>query len=116
MELGWIGVGTRVFPTIPEVRREIVVDREAIADELCAGAISGTRLDNFICDGLLPLLAAELGRDSEQLWYHWFAGDLPPLLTGGLRQLGFFDGRTQPACHGAAQGLLGWLLTREPRQ
>lgn len=89
--------------------------RDRVADEVCGGAVSGTRLDNIVCDGLLPLLAAETGRDFEQCWYHWFAGDLPPLLTSGLRQLGFFDGRKQPCCHGAAQGLLGWLVEREAR-
>jgi hypothetical protein len=88
--------------------------REKIGDELCAGAVGGTRLDNVICDGLLPLLAAERGVDCFGLWYHWFPGDLPPALTGGLRLLGFFDGRAHPACHGATQGLLGWLLEREP--
>jgi hypothetical protein len=30
-----------------------------------------------------------------------------------LRRLGVADGRTQPQCHGLAQGLLGWLLERE---
>ena len=91
--------------------------RARLAGHLCADAIGGTRLDNVICDGLLPLLAAHTERDHLQaLWYHWFTGDLPPMLTSGLRQLGFFDGRDQPACHGAAQGLLGWLLEREPRK
>jgi hypothetical protein len=88
--------------------------RDHLANELAGGAIGGTRLDNVICDGLLPLLAAETDREAIGLWYHWFAGDLPPLLTSGLRQLGFFDGRDQPACHGAAQGLLSWFLEREP--
>ena len=27
-----------------------------------------------------------------------------------------FDGRAQPACHGLAQGLLGWMLARESGQ
>lgn len=87
--------------------------RTRIADEVCGDAVGGTRLDNLICDGLLPLTAAHTSADMEWLWYHWFAGDLPPLLTDGLRQLGFFDGREQPACHGAAQGMLGWMLERE---
>ncbi len=89
--------------------------RRRLADELAAGAVSGTRLDTLICDGLLPLLAADTERACEGLWYHWFAGDLPPFLASGLRQLGVSDGRAHPACHGAAQGLLGWLLEREPR-
>ena len=88
--------------------------RAQISTEVCGGGIGGSRLDTFICDGLLPLLAADTGRDLSVIWHHWFAGDLPPLITGGLRQLGFFDGREQPACHGAAQGLLGWLLEHEP--
>jgi hypothetical protein len=90
--------------------------REGLADTVCGGAIGGTRLDNLICDGLLPLLAAQSGRELHDLWFHWFVGDLPGFLTSGLRQLGYFDARTQPACHGAAQGLLGWLLAREARQ
>ncbi len=88
--------------------------RARVAREICADAIGGTRLDNLVCDGLLPLLAAQTANDFYGCWYHWFTGDLPPVVIGGLRQLGFFDGRDQPACHGAAQGLLGWLLEREP--
>jgi hypothetical protein len=87
--------------------------QDRFADAICANAVPGTRLNNLICDGLLPLLAAAEAHDVEGLWHHWFCGDLPPWLTSGMRQLGFFDGRTQPACHGAAQGLLGWFLERE---
>lgn len=101
-----------------DVRRthQLVALREQLRGELCANAIGGTRLDNVICDGVLPLIAAQSGADPGGLWYHWFAGDLPAVLTSGLRQLGFFDGRDQPACHGAAQGLLGWLLEREKQR
>jgi hypothetical protein len=90
--------------------------RERLAETICAEAVGGTRLDNLICDGWLPLLAARTGRDDLQSWWHhWFAGDLPPMLPAGLRTLGIFDGKENPACHGAAQGLLGWLLQREVR-
>jgi hypothetical protein len=65
---------------------------------------------------LLPLLAAEAGQTLDAPWFHWYPGDLPPFLMSGLRQLGVFDGRKQPACHGIAQGLLGWLLEREARR
>ena len=90
--------------------------RLAFARTICGGALSGTRLDNLVCDGLLPLLAT-LGSDQAraEVWHHWFAGDLPPVLLTGLRRLGVFDGHLRPACHGAAQGLLGWLLAREAR-
>lgn len=87
--------------------------RKQIASDVGANAISGTRLNNLICDGLFPLLAAEGARDLEGSWHHWFCGDLPPWLVSGLRQLGYFDGHAQPASHGAAQGLLGWFLARE---
>lgn len=84
--------------------------------ELCGGAVGGTRLDNLVCDGFLPLLAARPGRELTGRWFHWFPGDLPPQLVRELRRLGVFAGRAQPASHGAAQGLLGWLLVREARR
>jgi hypothetical protein len=89
--------------------------RERVACEVFAEVVGGTRLDNLICDGALPLLAAGGHPDLQGLWQHWFTGDLPPVLAGGLRNLGVFDGRARPACHGTAQGLLGWLLEREGR-
>lgn len=104
--------------TTREVRRRHHCSalRSDFADVMGGGVVGGSRLDNLVCDGLLPLLAADSGRDWGGLWYHWPTGDLPAGLTGGLRQLGIFDGRGQPACHGAAQGLLGWLLEREARR
>ena len=103
--------------TTASVRRlhQLKARREKIADTVCAGAVGGTRLDNLICDGFLPLLAARTGSDFGGLWFHWYPGDLPPMLTRALRSLGAIDRRAQPACHGAAQGLLGWLLEREGR-
>jgi hypothetical protein len=87
--------------------------REKIADELGVGAVGGTRLDNLVCDGFLPLLAAAGAGEVGGVWFHWYPGDLPPVLGRALRGLGAIDGRTQPSSHGAAQGLLGWLLERE---
>ena len=78
-----------------------------------ADAVGGTRLDNLICDGFLPLLAAETGADVGGLWWHWFPGDLPPMFTHSLRGLGLIGIQGSPASHGLAQGLLGWLLERE---
>lgn len=87
--------------------------RASIANEICADAMGGTRLNTLVCDGLLPLLATQTTSDLSGLWHHWFCGDLPPWLTSGLRQLGYLDGRARPASHGIAQGLLGWFLARE---
>jgi hypothetical protein len=101
-----------------DLRRERAFSdiRESLATRLCGGAIGGTRLDNLICDAFLPLLAGAEKQDSQGWWFHWFPGDLPPFVAAGLKQLGVWDGRTQPACHGLAQGLLGWMIEREVRR
>ncbi len=61
--------------------------RERVLADICAGAVGGTRFDNLVCDGFLPLLAAETGADPAGLWWHWFPGDLPPMITQALRGL-----------------------------
>lgn len=98
-----------------EVRweHELTALRAEWVRAVCAEVVGGTRFDNLVCDGFLPLLAVRTGRELGGLWFHWFAGDLPPLLPRALRQLQVFEGRTHPACHGPAQGLLGWLIERE---
>jgi hypothetical protein len=107
----------RVETTAPtgDVRRveRFTLLRRDWAQEICADAVGGTRFDNLVCDGFLPLLATLNADEGEGTWHHWFAGDLPPVLPRALRDLGVFGGRQNPACHGAAQGLLGWLLERE---
>jgi len=99
----------------PEVRRrhQLPERRERFAAEVAGGAVCGSRLDNLICDGFLPLLSARTDRGHAGIWFHWYAGDLPPRLKTALRALGIFNGCAQPACHGFAQGLLGWMLARE---
>jgi hypothetical protein len=107
------GEGAAWPTTIVRRRLGLPALRIRLAREIAAGTVGGTRLDNLVCDGFLPLLAARLGRDFFPLWFHWFAGDLPPRLIVVLRSLGVFTGRAQPACHGLAQGLLGWMLVQE---
>jgi hypothetical protein len=87
--------------------------RARLAREIATEAVGGTRLDNLVCDGFLPLLAGKVDRDLFPVWFHWFAGDLPPRIGSILRGLAVVGGRAQPACHGMAQGLLGWMLARE---
>ncbi|MBI5382875.1 MAG: DUF2851 family protein [Opitutae bacterium] len=103
------GEGTRA------VRRagKFATWRRCWAAELTGGAVGGTRLDNLICDGWLPLLAAQRVRDGYGIWFHWPPGDLPPALVRALRDLGVCGGRAQPAAQGWAQGLQGWWLARE---
>jgi hypothetical protein len=87
--------------------------RAWLAREICADAVGGTRLDNLVCDGFWPLLAAHGADGFFAWWFHWPAGDLPPQVTSALRALGVFTHHAKPACHGFAQGMLGWLLARE---
>ena len=104
-------------PTGPVRRRHRLADlRQRIAGELCAGRVGGTRLDNLVCDGFLPLLAAEGARELAGTWFHWYPGDLPPVVNQALRNLGVIGGRTGPSGHGRAQGLLGWLLEQEAKR
>lgn len=89
--------------------------REVFARDICGGAVGGTRLDNLVCDGFLPLMAAQTGHDLSAVWYHWFLGDAPAQLRTALTKLGVAGRGAQPLCHGCAQGLLGWILERETR-
>jgi hypothetical protein len=87
--------------------------RETLTHEITADAIGGTRLDNLVCDGFLPLLVARTGCDLREMWYHWFLGDMPAPVRQALPRLGLAGTRAQPHCHGMGQGLLGWILARE---
>lgn len=86
-------------------------------ETLVGGAVSGSRLDTLWCDGMLPLLASRADEERaavlERVWWHWFAGDQPEAHGPILRRLGIFSGADWPACHGAFQGLLGWMLRPE---
>jgi hypothetical protein len=112
-----VGVSTRL------ARRQFSMSRlrREIAERVCGGGLGGTRLDNLVCDALLPLAAARdakrtVGSFDFGVWFHWFQGDQPPALARVLRQLGVCDGRDQPTCHGFAQGLLDWFIARDARR
>ncbi len=87
--------------------------RDAFARIITGGVVGGTRLDNLVCDGFLPLVAAETGQDRFAEWFHWFLGDLPAPVLKIMPKLGLSGTADQPRCHGWAQGLLGWILERE---
>jgi len=109
-----IGPEDDACPTASIRRRLKLPDlRVRLSREIATEAVGGTRMDNLICDGVLPLLAAKGERNLFPLWFHWFVGDVPPRLGSILRALAVLDGRSQPACHGMVQGLLGWMLARE---
>jgi hypothetical protein len=87
--------------------------RVRLAREIATESVGGTRFDNLVCDGFLPLLPAKVDGNLFPFWFHWFVGDFPPRLGTILQRLAVVDGRAQPACHGMAQGLLGWMLAQE---
>lgn len=90
--------------------------RNSVKSGLIGSALGGTRVDNLVCDGFLPLFASSSVGDGFALWFHWYLGDIPARVPRALTKLGVTDGRAQPLCHGYAQGLLGWLLEREGMQ
>jgi len=89
--------------------------RYRLAAAVCGGGVGGTRFETLAVDGLLPLLAAKENLEAELfgVWYHWFPGDLPPVISGVLRELGVSGGARRPMANGPAQGLLGWWWSRE---
>ncbi|HEY4246718.1 MAG TPA: DUF2851 family protein [Lacunisphaera sp.] len=89
--------------------------RKLLSEALTGDVLGGTRFDNLICDGLLPLLSANTGSDLFFVWFHWFVGDVPDQIRRMMPKLGLVDGQMQPFCHGYARGLLGWFLESEAR-
>lgn len=88
--------------------------RARLGDVVCDRQVTGTRFDTLVCDAFLPLLAARTDpNDLEQLWLHWFPGDVPPLVRASLRELAVCDLPEHPVCHGLAQGLIDWIIERE---
>ncbi len=88
--------------------------RNRLGLEISGSAIGGTRLDNMICDGFLPLVASRLGDiNLFGLWYHWFLGDVPKRLITILHETETPDKSPLILSHGRVQGLLGWLIEQE---
>jgi hypothetical protein len=86
-----------------------------VADSVFGGEVGGTRFHTLVCDGLLPLLAAQAGGEDRLggVWSAWPAGDLPANYSRLLRELGLVDKQHRPMSHGVAQGLIGWLLVAD---
>ncbi len=99
------------------LRRKIAMPglRELWAQDLCAGHLGGTRLDTWITNLALPLLAsAEPAHSSvaERLWHTWYPGDAPAAVLKAIRHLGS-GGTSAVRCNGLVQGLLGLHLARQ---
>ncbi|QXD25958.1 hypothetical protein F7C95_08760 [Opitutia bacterium ISCC 51] len=83
-----------------------------LADNVLANAVGGTRIENMVCDGFLPLLAARSRDDYFMHWYDWFPGDVPSALKQLFRRLGEDSSVLGPHRNGAYQGLVGCLLEK----
>lgn len=89
--------------------------RETLSTAVLGEGVGGSRRDTLVCDGLLPLAAAETGHDLLPAWFHWYLGDVPGEVRRALRETGIAGQGAPPLCHGWGQGLLGWMLEREVR-
>ena len=87
--------------------------RTDVMDELCESVVSGSRFDNLVSDGFLPLLATQTGVNLAHVWAGWFVGDAPESSVRVLKTLGVFNGRSSPVAQWAIQGLLGWMMEQE---
>ncbi|AOS42985.1 hypothetical protein Verru16b_00021 [Lacunisphaera limnophila] len=106
-----------VGPSTRPVRQqlELAALREWVRDEITGGVLGGSRLDNLVCDGLLPLVAAGTGKDQQDRWFQWYLGDAPGEVRRALGSLGLAGKGVGPQTHGWAQGLLGWIIERDAR-
>ncbi|HEU5077949.1 MAG TPA: DUF2851 family protein [Opitutaceae bacterium] len=90
-----------------------------LAEDVCGGAVGGTRFRTLVCDGFLPLLAARepaRSADFRLYWFHGYAGDIPENISRILSALQLTSGAKNPLNHGLAQGLLSWCWRDEMRK
>ena len=90
---------------------------DEIAETVFGREVGGTRFNTMVCDGLLPLIAAQVGGEDRLagVWYAWPVGDVPAKYTRLLRELGVVEKKSRPMSHGIVQGLIGWLLVADQR-
>jgi hypothetical protein len=99
-------VDTRVYRKSVQLSRL----RRKIEEEVLGRNLGGSRLDTWMVDGALPLLAVDCPKDWFGLWYHWFVGDMPELLGTFVRRCELPE-VTQRRCNGLYQG--GWQVFLE---
>lgn len=86
--------------------------RKTFAEQITGGSVTGARIDSLICDGFLPLLAADSGAEFFGWWQHWYPGDAPAGWRRDLKACGMIRPGS-PLSHGLLQGWLGWLLAQD---
>ncbi len=99
----------------PVRRLAVACWRRELAAATGAVSVGGSRLDNLIADGFLPLLAARTGWEGFGLWSEWPSGDRPAFLDEFASLIAAEGGNRRPRSQGFAQGALGWLIERERR-
>jgi hypothetical protein len=99
-------------------RRELGIGlaRRTISQVVCGGILAGTRFDTWVCDAVLPLLAARFGVGVQLAgsgwaarWRAWNPGDAPEELLRLAREFEVGGAPEAPLAQGHLQGLLGWL-------
>lgn len=93
-------------------REKLSVLHRFLSEEIFAGTIGGTRFETLMCDAVLPLIAAQSGKDFFTLWFHWFIGDAPAKVLPILRSANLIS-RERPLCNGYFQAILQIFLTRK---
>ncbi|MCZ6673909.1 MAG: DUF2851 family protein [Verrucomicrobia bacterium] len=96
-----------------EVRRkdlELNSVRSALSKTVLADTVGGTRIENLVSDGFLPLLAAQSDRTLFSVWFHWFPGDVPAVMKQVSKEVTAGASRPIPICNGGLQGILQQLL------
>ena len=86
--------------------------KQKCAEQVIASKVGGTRIENLVCDGFLPLLAAHSNEDFFLPWYHWYPGDAPSALKQLYSRLSEGRSALGPGSNGSYQGLIGCLLEK----
>ena len=86
--------------------------KKALSSDVLNDSVGGTRIENLVCDGFLPLLSAQTGDDCFSIWYQWFPGDVPSVLKQLFSRLGEGASKLGPSCNGGYQGMIGCMLEK----
>ncbi len=100
------------FSVIETDRKMLKVSalRAQISKSIIGDTVGGTRIENLICDGFLPLMAAHRETSVFAHWYHWFPGDIPSVLKKLIITTCKGANPKQPLCNGSIQGALQRLI------
>ncbi|MGE4551315.1 MAG: hypothetical protein AAEJ57_07985, partial [Opitutales bacterium] len=103
LSLGGGSEGTARF----RKERQVSLKQRELAGQVFAQAIPKGSLNTWMVDGLLPLMAAETGRNLFDWWFHWFAGHAPDGVARFLKEIGVIGKGLDPISNGWVQGGLG---------